>query len=169
MARRTSGRRTDYTWFEVGDVGLANALGGAGVLGGSGIVFAAAQTVTRIRGKVSVTLDTAGVDEEVMVACGITVMALDAFTAGVPPDFAYDGNVSEGNWIWTGLLYVTSGAEAAVVPDGLSASIDVDTKAMRRVKANEVLAFVHSAPGALVTSQGGTYDITYAFRMLTGL
>ena len=71
-------------------------------------------------------------------------------------------------WIWQGALYVNSGAEAAVIPNFLSDSIVVDSKAMRKLKPGQSIAFVHETPSQLVTNQSGTYDITYFFHCLNG-
>ena len=63
---------------------------------------------------------------------------------------------------------MTSGAEAAIVTDGLHDSLVVDTKAMRCVKPNDTVAFVFQTPAELVKDQTGTIDIAYYLHCLAG-
>ena len=166
---RRSGRRTDYDWSAIGDVGLGNTLAGAAAtFGVTAFLSSLSQTLTRIRGRVGVTLDATAADENAIILCGITVVNNDTFTAGAAPEFQVDGGQDDSSWIWQGSMYVSSGAEAAVISDGLIATVEIDTKAMRRLKPNDSVAFVHQSPAALATDQGGTYDISYYMHMLLG-
>ena len=171
MARR-SGRRTDYDWSQFGDVmGSQDLSSTAAQQGAIGLLFAKAETITRVRGKVGVTLDAGGVNESALILCGMTVMGTDAFGAGtVPPELFGASALDEGSWLWQGQLYVSSGAEASVdgAFPGLVATLDVDTKAMRRVKSGMTLAFVFQTPAELVVDQTGTFDLTYWLHVLTG-
>ncbi len=173
MARARSGRRTDYTWTQFGDVITGHDLGSVssftGASVGFSITFAAAQTLTRVRGRIGVTLDTGGVGESALVLAGLTIVGLDAATGGVLPEI-YNVAVSadEASWIWQGQLYVSSGAEAAIVTDQLSASIEVDAKAMRRVKPQETLVMCFQTPAELTVDQAGTLDVSYFGHVLTG-
>ena len=170
MARnRGSGRKTDYQWSNVGastetiDLDKAES-----TFGTSAMELNLPATLTRTRGFVGVTLDPGAADEHVIILCGLTVVNRDEFVAGNAPDMLVDGLSDEGSWLWQGALYVSSGAEAAVITDGLIASIEIDSKAMRRMKPTEVVAFVHQAPAALTRDQGGTYDITYYVHSFFG-
>ena len=82
MARR-SGRRTDYNWgaFQGTVLALDNAIGSDG-LGSTGFIAGQASTVVRMRGKVGMTLNAGGVDEQVMVRCGIIKVSENAFIGG---------------------------------------------------------------------------------------
>ena len=167
MARQRSGRRTDYEWGSFGDLNLANTLVLAGTFGVTVLDFTRAGTIMRIRGKVTVDLDAGGVDERGIILCGLMVGNTDLVQAtAVAPELL--ASVDEGRWLWQGQLYVSSGAEAAIVLDRLSDSIEVDTKAMARIKAGQSLAFVYESPAALTTDQGGTFDIGYYLHVLTG-
>ncbi len=166
MARvaRRSGRRTDYTWTNFGDIALGQDLGVVAQLGPSKFLFNLTSTIVRLRGKVGVTLDTGGVDENAIILCGLFLAVDDLNTA---PEI-FTGTADEASWIWQGALYVSSGSEAAVNTNFLSDSIEIDSKAMRKVKSNRSLFFIHEAPAALVTDQAGTYDISYYVHILGG-
>ncbi len=166
MARssRGSGRRTDYEWFNIGDTAVAQAVSVNATLGVTAFLFAAPATISRLRGKVGVVLDTAAVNESFMVVCGLFIGNADLTNS---PELFTNG-VDEGSWIWQGALFVNSGAEAAVVTDALSDSIEIDSKAMRRVKNGMNLFFAHQAPAAVSVDQGGTYDISYYVHGLAG-
>ncbi len=173
MARghgRGTGRRTDYSWSGTGDVLLAVDIGAVAQFLGTAGTFTQPGTVMRLRGQVGATLDTGAVDEIGMILFGIVIVSSDAFTAGAAPEFQTDGATSEeGRWIWTGSIFLSSGAEAAVVTDQLSDTLEIDSKAMRRVKPNDVLAMVVQAPAALWTDQAGTIDVVARWRTLLGV
>ncbi len=115
-------------------------------------------------------MDAGGVDESAMIVCGLTIITQDAVSAGVVPEPGLIG-VDDGNWLWHGHLYVSSGAEAAVdgAFPGLVDRLEIDSKAMRRVKASDALAFVFQTPARLTQDQTGTFDLTYDIHGLLGL
>ncbi len=166
---RSSGRRTDYEWANFGDVHLAQDLGaGQAIFSSTALGFNVAGTIMRCRGRVGVILDTGGVDENAIILCGLMVGNSDLIAATTPAPELFTTGTDEARWLWQGQLYVNSGAEAAVIPDFLSATIELDTKAMARVKPGQSLAFVYEAPAALVTDQAGTFDISYFVHSLLG-
>ncbi len=169
MARRSSGRRTDYEWGNFGDSIVALDQLASGTIGPIFASFSVAGTLVRIRGKVGATLNTAAVGEHVMLLLGLTVISNDAAAAGVVPEILNDVNaIDDGNWVWQGAIYLSSGDEGAVVSDMLMGSIDIDTKAMRRFKASDALVFVAQAPPLLGVDQGGTIDLSYYIHNLIG-
>ena len=170
MARGRSGRRTDYTWFNFGDVELARDLSNSDAVAGStGFAFSETATITRLRGMVGVTLDAGGVDENAMILCGLRISSADGFSVGTAPEIVTN-TADEVRWIWQGSLYVSSGAEASVdgAFPGLVATTVIDSKAMVRIKSTEVLQFIFQNPAALVTDATGTYDLTYFVHGLSG-
>jgi len=166
MARQTRGRRTDYNWFNFGDRTQVD-IGVGGMFQVAALGFLQAQTITRIRGRIGAVLDATAIDESAMVLAGLMIINTDAFVGGSAAE-VFTGGADDASWIWQGALWVSSGAEAAVVSDGLFDRVEVDTKAMRRVKAGQTLALVLDAPGALALDQGGTIDVTAYFHVLTG-
>ncbi len=163
---RRSGRRSDYEWSHFGDVENTQDLATVAKFGSTGLLFQSTSTINRIRGRVGVVLDTGGIGEATMILCGMFVATSELVVAGSAPELGNNG-VDEASWIWQGSLYLNSGAEAAVITEFLSMSIEVDTKAMRKVKANEELVFVHESPASLTTDQAGTYDLTYSMHVLS--
>ncbi len=154
-----------YEWSAIGDTFNTAAIP-AKILGGTGAVATVPQTVVRWRGLVGVTLDAGAVDESLIVRCGIILVTPDAFATGIGA-IPGPGSDRDQSWLWTGQAYLTSGAEAAIVPDQLSAVIPVDSKAMRKVKPNETFAFVVEVLAGEFTDQGGTLDFIYALDILT--
>ena len=51
---------------------------------------------------------------------------------------------------------------------GLVDRLVVDSKAMRKLKVNDTLAFVFQTPAELNFDQGGTVDVTWYFHCLNG-
>ena len=166
MARR-GGRKTDYQWgaFQGTILALDNAVGADG-LGSTGFIFSQALTVTRIRGSVGVTLNPGGVGEAVMIRCGIIKVSENAFAAGstaISNTFDDPGE----DWIWMGHLYVSSGSEAAIVAASqLVDRVEIDTKAMRKVKPGETFAFTASVVASV--DNGGDCDLLFSNRVLLG-
>ncbi len=170
MARthRSGGRRTDYTWAHFGDLELSQDLGvSTAVLGATEFIFGETQTLMRFRGRVGVYLDAGGADERVMILCGLTVLNGDNTNA---PEIFNTGVVNdEASWIWQGSFWLHSGA-GVLAPEefGQFGSIEIDSKAMRKVKANEKLVFVFQAPADLVSDQTGTFDLGWQVHFLKG-
>ena len=165
--RRSSGRRADYTWNGLsGQVASLDLAEGVVGLGDAHFDFEEAQTLVRVRGAALVQLDAGGVDERAMIALGIIVVNDQAATAGVG-SIPTPGTEPLAPWVWHTYVGVSSGAEAAVVEDGLIARVVIDSKAMRKVKANEALVFV--AEIAQSVDQTGSVDILYGLRALVSL
>ncbi len=168
MARQR-GRRTDYQWANVGDVELGTDLAVAAALYGStGLTFALPGTIMRIRGRIGCYLDAGAADENAMILVGLIVVDSDSFVSGAAPELFTTAD-DDASWIWQGALYVNSGVGVlAGSEEGQFDRIDVDTKAMRKIKTNSTLALVHQAPAGLVTDQAGTYDLTWYLHVLRG-
>ena len=170
MARRGSGRRTDYTWGHIGDLEEAHDLtSGEAQLGGTSFAFNESQTVTRVRGKVAVELDAGAVSEHALVLFGLQIMSKDAFSSAAASELFVADGADEGSWLWQGQLWVSAGDEGTVNQNFLSAQMEIDTKAMRKVKINEVLAFVFQTPAALTLDATGTINIAWYLHILVGL
>ncbi len=165
MARgQRRGRRTDYHWASFGSVEADEDIGVAAQFGGAVLIVDSASTITRIRGKIGVSLNTAAVGESLMILLGIVIARTDVVQA---PEML-PGTDDEASFLWQGQLYVDSGNEAAVNTNFLTDRIEVDTKAMRRVKPLEEVRLVFEAPAALAVDQAGTYDLTWYLHALCG-
>ena len=142
MGRR--GRTIDFKqWSFVPAVGLL--VTGNGVFLGASLVFAVPATILRIRGNVilAFTQDVV-IGDEMNLTFGMAVVSSDAFTAGAGsmPDPAGE---PEFPWLWWSDTFLRQ--ERPVATDssawGLSAQrIEIDSKAMRKVKPGESLAMV---------------------------
>ena len=164
---RARGRRTDYNWGNVGDVNEDINPGSGAVYGGTAFAFNLAGTLVRIRGRVGATLDTGAVGEMGLLLCGLTLVTADAFVTTSAPELATNAS-DEASWIWRGSLYLSSGSEAGVIGDNLSADLEIDSKAMRRIKASSVLAMVFEAPATVWIDQTGVIDAVYDLHILVG-
>ncbi len=168
MARRSSGRRTDYTWDVTGfdQRGIDIALAANSIL--SSLVSGSSQTLFRTRGQLQFQLDPGGAVEQVVIAVGIIVIKTAAVVAGVA---AVPGPFTEGSadWLWHNFVNLSSG-EVASPGDtsypGLVADVMVDSKAMRRLKEDESVALI--AEVASANDQAGTWDVQGGLRILTG-
>ncbi len=166
MGTRGRGRRPDYDWRHFGDVQNSNDISVASAtLGSTTFAFTQSQTLVRCRGRVGAYLDGTAADESIMILCGLTILSPDAVAA--PELFKSDGQ-DDGSWIWQGSIYLHSGvAVTAGAEEGQFGSLELDSKAMRKVKVGEQLAFVFQTPAELVTDQGGTFDLIWHVHHLT--
>ncbi len=168
MARgRRSGRPADYFW--TGICGLITALDlapGASALGSARIDSIESQTLMRIRGDLFVQLDATAADERATVAIGLIIVKTAAAAVGssaVPTPFTEPS----ASWIWMTYVTVSSLAEAAAQPDALFARVVIDSKSMRRIKADESCILVAEVCNSI--DQGGTFDIMFGLRSLSAL
>ena len=165
MPRGRSGRRTDYAWLTAGGVktALDLAVASADILVGR-LDFASPGTLTRVRGVIHADLDAGGADERAIVAVGLIIVKQVAATAGiasVPTPF------TEGSapWLWHGYLPVSAGA-GGTLETAESYTIEIDAKAMRRLKPDDSLIMV--AEVAMSVDATGTVDLMWAGRALIG-
>ena len=162
---RGRGRRADYSWFStcgvVNSMDLAvNTVG----LGNGAIAVTTPLTITRIHGYFTAQLDAGGVDERAMIAFGIIKVSNEALAAGAGSIPSPDTD-ADAEWIVHGHLWVTSGAEAAIVNEGLFDRKVVDSKAMRKAKPSDSLAVMFET--CITNDQTGTVDLTYGIRVLS--
>ena len=164
MARRSS--RPDYSWGNFGDVETnVDLTTVVGQFGTTAFALNAPQTLIRVRGRVGLILNPVAVGESTMLLAGLLRMNGDAVVAGSAPEL-FNNSSDDASWLWQGSLYVHSGDEAAVSEEKLHAEVEVDTKAMRKFKPGEVIAFVFQTAAELSQDQAGTYDLTYYFHCL---
>jgi len=167
MGDRARGRRTDYEWVDIrGAITAMDNAEGTAALGDGSFTALKSLTVTRMRGLVGVQLDTTGVDERILLSMGIIVVSQDAGAVGITalPKPQSDGNAP---WVWHGHAWCTSLSEAGVSTNGMYHRVEIDSKAMRKMKSSEQLVFVAEIADAV--DQGGQTDLQYGFRLLTGV
>ena len=165
MARavvRRQGRRPDYQWNGVTGL-FATSLSSTQALMGSIVTFGSAETLMRIRGHALVIMDPGAADETMVVHIGITVADDAQFTAGATA-FPSPTTNQEENWVWHGQFPLRSntGTQGDIVGGQVWQAI-VDSKAMRKVHANDVLAVMVDAN---ILSGTPTADIVLSARAL---
>jgi len=166
VSDRGRGRRTDYSWLNFGDDELIQDLGtGAGIFGSTGLVIERGSTLMRVRGRIGITLDTGGVGEHAMILAGLLLVNADTFAAGAAPEL-FGNQQDDASWLWQGQLY--AGEATVGLETFVGTSLEVDSKAMRKVKSDQTLALVHQAPPGLVDDKTGTYDLTWFIHVLVG-
>ena len=162
MARRQGGRTIDFKEW-AGIPSLINEIGAnATILGGS-LAFTAPATILRARGRLYAQFDeTVQVGDRIIVTFGLGIVSTDSYTVGstAMPD---PGGEPEYPWLWWGQVMLEAGV-AAGHSGGFGPTaqqLEVDTKAMRKIKPGQSLAWVWELAGAAgspvtIVSQGET-------------
>jgi len=122
------------------------SLGTAATLGNQATAVVALErlTLVRMRGSAFVHLDATSLQDSMIVALGIIIVSSEAFAAGVGsvPSPLTD---MDRDWVWHS-LFVLGPAVQAAGNEGNDISrnvrIDIDSKAMRKFRTDEALAFV---------------------------
>ncbi len=160
--RRTfaRGAKRLTTWSGPADQGyVAVASAGATLIASS--TFAQPATVVRVRGQVSLQVATAA-DLSIVGAFGMGVVSQEAFNAGVAsiPEPFSDGDW--GGWfVWRSFSYRWEFSDASGNV-AMPWNFEIDSKAMRKIEANEVIVFV-------AESQSGAFSISTPLRVLIKL
>ncbi len=125
------------------------------IIGGS-LAFSGPATILRCRGGILARLDaTKQVGDLMKVTTAIGIVSSDAFAAGAGsvPDPASE---PEYPWLWWNSFTLSSQIAAGTDDFGLSVrAVEVDTKAMRKIKPGESLLWVmqsSASAGSLATS-----------------
>ncbi len=139
MARGRSGRRADYSWN--GLCGALENIGEANQLV-SIAIFAGAGTVMRTRGQVLVQFDGAADGNKKCVAAGL-IIGTDAQVTAGPTAFSSPISNLDAEWLWHGFFPLMAQAATEVDAEGSKVMrLEVDSKAMRKVKQNEQMVLV---------------------------
>jgi len=149
MARR--GKTIDYKeWRSI--TGLSGAISTDTTTGGGALGFTAPGTILRARGRVMAFFDESQqVGDIITLTWGLGIVSTDAVAAGAAsmPDPADE---PEYPWLWWGDMDLASNLAAGVNAWGISAQqLEVDTKAMRRIKPGQSLVWIVQSTGAAGT------------------
>ncbi len=139
MARRNSGRRTDYTWFGSTFFGGAITTGGLGFF--TIVLVNASSTLVRVRGMVAARLD-AGTTGAAAGILGLGLMIADENQSAVD-EVPLPLSNPDGDWLWhqyVPLVSASADTEVGGVRDQVN--VLVDSKAMRRVKQSQSLVLI---------------------------
>jgi len=119
-------------------------------------------TVIRVRGELAHNPQAFSADLDYAGAVGFAIVSTDAFAAGVA---SIPGPVSDPGWdgwfLWTGFSYHLEFSDATGVSP-MSKYQTLDSKAMRKITANETLVVI-------AESQVNLYEVSLQFRMLMKL
>ena len=124
-----------------------------------------AETVLRTRGFVHGLMDPTAVNEHVTIAIGLAIVSARSVSVGVT---AIPRPATEGSypWLWHGWMQLTSGQEGAIVNDFLAERVDIDSKAMRKIKETEVMLLAFEVCES--SDQAGITLVHGGLRVLTG-
>ena len=162
MARQRSGRKTDYSWsggsFNQASIATANVIETI-------VTFNEAGTIYRCRGNLLALLDVQAAGNVNLLGVGLMV-ASDAQVAAGATAFPSPIDAVDADWIWHSFLPLKSetGTQSDLL-GGQVARMEIDTKAMRKVKMNDNLVMV--ADGQQLAGTG-VVDAIAAVRVLFG-
>ena len=161
---RSRGRRTDYAW-NGGTVLLNNIT--TSTLIASMVVVNQSSTLMRVHGEIMFRLATsAAALGSKILGCGLIAASDDQFAAGAS---AFPNPITDMDaaWLWHGfgLVGAVSTTLASNFSDAMVARLTIDSKAMRKVRANQQIILVVD-PEDLVGTE--TVDGMAAARFLFG-
>ena len=167
-SRGRSGALHNKEWTAVCIDGVAMDIAIGNVEAFSLFVADEAETLLRTRGQILAHFDPGAINESATIAVGIGVVSARAVAAGTAflPRPATEGSYP---WLWHGWLLVSSFGVALTDVAASPAMVDrleVDSKAMRKLKETEVLALVFEVCES--TDITGVVRLRAGFRVLTG-
>ncbi len=146
MARRQvvtrPGKKIDFkSWSSL--LSVVQSISSDSTVLGSSLAFAIPATILRCRGQIAVGMDESKqVNDTCKLAFGLAMISTDAFAAGAGsvPDPAGEADFP---WLWWYEVHLNNFVAAASESGGLyQVRIELDSKAMRKVKPGESLAFI---------------------------
>ena len=161
--RRREGRRTDYTWSGIAGSNLGAFTTVAGLTGIS--TFGVAGTVMRIRGSVMAFLTTAAAANSIKaINCGVIIGTEEQVATGAGA-FPSPTSDLDAEWLWWGSLLLARMTTTETESAGLvSQRIEIDSKAMRRVKQGQSINFLTKPVNLAGTeSAGGAFNLRVLF------
>ena len=167
-ARRGGGKKIDFVeWSGVSGATFVLASGGAGFA--EVVQTLVAATLLRTRGEIIASIDGPVDNDQCSISAGIIVITEEQLAAGITsiPNPADDLNA---DWLWHGFILLMAqagtGIGAALNANNVTQRLTIDSKAMRKLRPSNHLAFV-----ADNTPLGGTpvVDIILAIRCLKGI
>ena len=156
--RVTRGHRRLTTWIGPPPQGFLNvASGGATLL--ASFTPGDPLTIVRNRGMVSVIPQATAADVDIVGAFGIGVVTNEAFAAGIASMPELFSDADWGGWmVWRSFSYSFDFKDSTGIFSP-TWNFEVDSKAMRKMKANEVMV-------EIAESQAGAFGISIPIRTL---
>ncbi len=150
---RRPGKKIDFkAWTGIPGIALGTAA--AGTFQGASVAFGASATILRIRGSCLCQFDGVADNAQQFITFGLGIISSDAFAAGAGsvPDPAGEPEYDWMYWRTVELLRTfvdAAGAEISMV--GCQFRFDIDSKAMRKVKPGQSLAWQFETTSAVAT------------------
>ncbi len=146
------GRTIDFkSWSAIPSVTITTT--GAATLSGAGLSFAIPATILRMRGEILFYLDGAADTSRQVIAAAIGLISTDAFTLGSTafPDPLADVGFP---WLWYSAVSLSNDLDSVgdVIDAAVAVRLQVDSKAMRKVKPDETLVVVFQTSTAITTT-----------------
>ena len=118
----------------LGSVGAETRIGGA-------LSFTESRTIVRCRATLHASIDTPADAVSQVITCGLGIVSTDAFAVGLTamPD---PGDELDYPWLWWGEILLQKWLPAGDSASEASVRVEVDTKAMRKVKPRQSLVWV---------------------------
>jgi len=162
---RSSGAKRAVAWSNILTSMSVVANSGSKTLGTSiGLSLFGGDTLIRTRGWASFHFDPTSIADSFNVGIALGLYSDDAFAAGAA---SMPGPLSDAGYDWIFHTTRIFGPTFTATEDGTNILhnvwLDVDSKAMRKVKPNQTLAWI--SEGAII-SGGGSFDCSVSTRHL---
>ena len=132
-------------------------------LGGIGFTVSSSSTVLRIRGSLAFKATPDAITDDDVVGIGLGIVTSDALAVGGTSIPGPLGDPDWGGWIWHNFVPFLAGASSGINELDYRV-IEVDSKAMRKMKVNESLALI----GQLATGNYSAIVVTGGLRVFFG-
>ncbi len=156
------GRSPNYSWVGLLRFGAVTVASTQQFLG-SATLLAHAATIVRVRGDALVMMDVGAADEGLTVGMGLIVGSDDQVAIGSTA-FPSPSDDLDADWLWHSFFSLRSITGSQSDADGGQvARAVIDSKAMRKVKANDNLVAMADSS---IAAGSPTFDASGAFRIL---
>ena len=143
------GKKIDFkSWTDLLGISLSTAA--ASTILGTSLAFGSPATILRMRGQILLNFDAAADNSRQNVGIGIGIISSDAFAAGAGsvPDPLSE---TDYPWLWWSTIPLVNDLQIAGESLQLAvvARVEVDSKAMRKVKPGQSLAVIYQTSAAV--------------------
>ena len=154
-----------FVWSNIISSLITTSLGTGKAVGTSiGVASGGGVTLIRTRGNLSLHLDPTAIGDATQVGVGLGLYTSDAFAAGAA---SMPGPLTEVDYDWIFHTVLVLGPSFTATEDGTNILhnlwVEVDSKAMRKLKPNQVLGWI--VEGAFLAGSG-VVDIGISARHL---
>ena len=121
------------------------------------------QTLMRLRGRIGAIIDGPTAGDAVCLPCGMIVGTEEQVATGIT-GFPNPGDDLDAEWVWHGFLVLLAGGTADDQAGGTD-RLEIDSKAMRKMKQSQSLVFILTNEALSGTA---AVDVALGVRGLTG-